>query len=127
MWLCVTMTIRPSSSGDGLVGSSDPSGTDGSWLMVASVVRCSWSTAGRRAGRHSSVSVRPPEQGHSLPSVRTMSPRCDLVLPCRNEAAALPAVLVDVPADFGVIVVDNGSDDGTADVAAGLGARVVVE
>jgi glycosyltransferase involved in cell wall biosynthesis len=32
-----------------------------------------------------------------------------------------------VPDGFTVIVVDNGSRDGTADVARGLGARVVVE
>jgi glycosyltransferase involved in cell wall biosynthesis len=56
-----------------------------------------------------------------------MASRCDLVLPCRDEAAALPTVLAAVPSDFGVIVVDNGSTDGTASVATGLGARVVPE
>jgi len=52
---------------------------------------------------------------------------CDLVLPCRDEAPALAALLARVPDEFAVIVVDNGSRDGTAAVAAGLGARVVVE
>ena len=52
---------------------------------------------------------------------------CDLVLPCRDEAPALAALLCRVPAEFSVVVVDNGSRDGTAEVAAGLGARVVVE
>ncbi len=52
---------------------------------------------------------------------------CDLVLPCRDEAAALAALLPRVPATFAVIVVDNGSVDGTAEVARRLGARVVVE
>jgi glycosyltransferase involved in cell wall biosynthesis len=52
---------------------------------------------------------------------------CDLVLPCRNEAGALPALLAEVPAGFPVIVVDNGSTDGTAEVARSLGARVVSE
>ncbi len=56
-----------------------------------------------------------------------MSPRCDLVLPCRDEAAALPTVIAAVPDGFHVIVVDNGSRDGTADVARALGARVVHE
>lgn len=56
-----------------------------------------------------------------------MSARCDLVIPCRDEAAALPALLAAVPRDLSVIVVDNGSRDGTADVARRLGARVVVE
>jgi glycosyltransferase involved in cell wall biosynthesis len=52
---------------------------------------------------------------------------CDLVIPCRDEAAALPGVLALVPDGIGVIVVDNGSSDGTADVATALGARVVHE
>lgn len=50
-----------------------------------------------------------------------------MILPCRDEAAALPALLALVPEGFGVIVVDNGSSDGTADVARTCGARVVVE
>ncbi len=54
-------------------------------------------------------------------------PTCDLVFPCRDEAAALPALLARVPAGFGVIVVDNGSTDGTAEVAGSLGALVVPE
>ncbi|PKH40742.1 Glycosyl transferase family 2 [Nocardioides alpinus] len=54
-------------------------------------------------------------------------PTCDLVLPCRDEAAALRDLLPRVPDAFSVIVVDNGSRDGTADVARSLGARVVTE
>ncbi len=52
---------------------------------------------------------------------------CDLILPCRDEAPALRELLPRVPSAFDVLVVDNGSADGTADVAAGLGARVVRE
>ncbi|TDO52883.1 glycosyl transferase family 2 [Kribbella sp. VKM Ac-2571] len=49
----------------------------------------------------------------------------DLVLPCLNEAAALPWVLERLPPGVRAIVVDNGSIDGSADVAARLGATVV--
>ncbi len=52
---------------------------------------------------------------------------CDLILPCRDEAAALRVLLPRVPAGFTVVVVDNGSSDGTPEVAAALGARVVRE
>jgi glycosyltransferase involved in cell wall biosynthesis len=52
---------------------------------------------------------------------------CDLVIPCRDEAAALPAVLARLPVGVRAIVVDNGSSDGTAEVAAQLGAVVVDE
>lgn len=53
--------------------------------------------------------------------------RCDLVLPCRDEAAALTTLLPTVPERFHVIVVDNGSRDRTAAVARELGATVVTE
>lgn len=49
----------------------------------------------------------------------------DLVLPCLNEAAALPWVLGRLPAGVRAIVVDNGSTDGSADVAHSYGALVV--
>jgi glycosyltransferase involved in cell wall biosynthesis len=52
---------------------------------------------------------------------------CDLVLPCRDEAPALRELLPRVPAGFGVVVVDNGSTDGTGQVARAHGARVVTE
>ncbi len=54
-------------------------------------------------------------------------PICDVVIPCRDEAAALPLVLSAVPEGWRVIVVDNGSSDGTGDVARSLGAVVVDE
>lgn len=51
----------------------------------------------------------------------------DLVLPCLNEAAALPWVLDRVPRGWRPIVVDNGSTDGSAALARRLGAHVVAE
>jgi len=57
----------------------------------------------------------------------TTAPTCDLVLPCLDEAAALVDLLPRVPDGLAVLVVDNGSTDGTGEVARSLGARVVVE
>ncbi|MEV8268401.1 glycosyltransferase family 2 protein [Microbacterium sp. NPDC076911] len=51
----------------------------------------------------------------------------DLVLPCLNEAGALPWVLSRVPDGYRAIVVDNGSTDGSADVAREAGATVIAE
>ena len=51
----------------------------------------------------------------------------DLVLPCLNEAKALPWVLSRVPRGYRAIVVDNGSVDGSAEVARAAGATVIVE
>lgn len=56
-----------------------------------------------------------------------MTAVCDLVLPCRDEGPALRDLLPRIPAEFSVIVVDNGSSDDTAEVAAAFGARVVTE
>ncbi|NKQ58425.1 glycosyltransferase family 2 protein [Amycolatopsis sp. K13G38] len=53
--------------------------------------------------------------------------RTDVVLPCLDEAAALPSVLAGLPGHCQAIVVDNGSTDGSPDIAAGLGAKVVHE
>jgi glycosyltransferase involved in cell wall biosynthesis len=49
----------------------------------------------------------------------------DLVLPCLNEAEALPWVLARVPDGVRAIVVDNGSRDGSAQLARSLGATVI--
>lgn len=51
----------------------------------------------------------------------------DVVLPVLNEAAALPALLAAMPPGYRPIVVDNGSTDGSGDLARSLGARVVDE
>jgi glycosyltransferase involved in cell wall biosynthesis len=51
----------------------------------------------------------------------------DVILPCLNEASALPWVLERMPDGFRPIVVDNNSTDGSGEVARRLGATVVTE
>lgn len=55
------------------------------------------------------------------------APTVEVILPVLDEALALPWVLGRFPAGFEPIVVDNGSCDGSAELAARLGARVVLE
>jgi glycosyltransferase involved in cell wall biosynthesis len=50
-----------------------------------------------------------------------------VVIPCRDEADALPGVLAAIPPGYHALVVDNGSTDATAAVALARGARVVSE
>jgi glycosyltransferase involved in cell wall biosynthesis len=51
----------------------------------------------------------------------------DVILPALDEAEAIPRVLAAIPAGYRAIVVDNGSTDDTAAVAASWGATVVNE
>jgi glycosyltransferase involved in cell wall biosynthesis len=58
--------------------------------------------------------------------------RYAVLIPARNEAAALPHLFealghLGPDGPWRTVVVDNGSSDGTADVARGLGAEVVDE
>jgi glycosyltransferase involved in cell wall biosynthesis len=50
-----------------------------------------------------------------------------VVLPVLNEREALPWVLSRMPAGYEPIVVDNGSSDGSGELARQLGAQVVSE
>src|SRR5215475_8778157 len=49
----------------------------------------------------------------------------DVILPCLNEAGALPALLSRMIPRYRAIVADNGSTDGSARIAADHGATVV--
>ncbi|MET7289335.1 glycosyltransferase family 2 protein [Streptomyces sp. NPDC005573] len=66
-----------------------------------------------------------------MKTVTTSSPSSttgvDVVLPCLDEAEALPWVLERIPAGWTALVVDNGSTDGSAEIARSLGATVVHE
>jgi len=56
---------------------------------------------------------------------RVSDPVLDIVLPCLNEAEALPWVLDRIPDGMRAVVVDNGSTDGSAELARDGGALVV--
>jgi glycosyltransferase involved in cell wall biosynthesis len=49
----------------------------------------------------------------------------DVILPCLNEAEALPWVLSRMPEGFRALVVDNASTDDSAAIASRHGAQVV--
>jgi len=51
----------------------------------------------------------------------------DVILPVLDEVEALPLVLAAFPSGYEPLVVDNGSSDGSAQLARRLGARVVTE
>ena len=51
----------------------------------------------------------------------------EVILPVLDEAESIPGVVAAMPVGFAPLVVDNGSRDGSAQVAASCGARVVHE
>ena len=51
----------------------------------------------------------------------------DVILPVLDEAEAIPRVVGAMPVGYRPIVVDNGSTDGSGEIAAELGAEVVRE
>ena len=55
--------------------------------------------------------------------------RVSVIIPTHNEAQAIGRVLADLPPDLAteVIVVDSNSSDGTPEIAASMGARVLQE
>src|SRR5262252_2616172 len=55
--------------------------------------------------------------------------RVSVIIPTHNEAQSIGHVLGDLPCDLvsEVVVVDSNSNDGTPEIAAGMGARVVQE
>lgn len=51
----------------------------------------------------------------------------DVVVPVLDEAGILPWVLGRMPSGCEAVVVDNGSTDGSGEIARGLGARLIRE
>ncbi|HEV7887162.1 MAG TPA: glycosyltransferase [Acidimicrobiales bacterium] len=119
-------------------------GGHGHWTETERWVPCIWWGAGVPAGpRRHEVSildvaatvahragVRAPERsvGACLlcrsEAVAVDGPKV-VVFPVHDEASSLARVLARVPEGYEVVVVDDGSTDGSAAVAAALGAHVV--
>lgn len=82
------------------------------------------------SGRRSGISTFPKHGKFQGKWDSTGDPlRVDVVVPALNEAGAIASVVARVPRPFvrSVVVVDNGSTDGTGDLAREAGAQVVVE
>ncbi len=83
-----------------------------------------WRGGGRRR-RGGELSLDPVRQDFS----NERPVRVSVIIPTRNEASAIGRVLADIPAGLvtEVVVVDSNSNDGTAEIAAKMGARVIHE
>jgi hypothetical protein len=121
----------PDLAGSALGGSADSSAPGGS----AGQGRVGVALAARWAAGEllADVSLPGDRPGDPLPDGAAAGagvpggPIAEVVLPCLDEAAALPYVLSRLPAGYRAIVVDNGSSDGSAEIAGRLGAQVVHE
>ncbi|MFK7696657.1 glycosyltransferase [Paenibacillus sp. HJGM_3] len=88
------------------------------WILLLLVVGC---LCGFLLFRQNTLTVAPP----SNPGQRRLS----VIIPARNEALNLPALLASLRSQtmrpYEIIVVDDGSEDGTGAVAASYGVKVV--
>ena len=99
------------------------------YIVAAVVIGGGWALRERRrrAQLEGSASGTSAAAVPALIPAAQPRPLVDVVLPCLDEAAALPYMLERLPDGYRAIVVDNGSTDGSAEIAAGLGAHVVSE
>lgn len=126
-WLAVAASISLGTAWSAVTGAHQPDLQVGYGLGLAAVLAA---TAVRRiaARRNDSRPAVPRERTTTVTGATAEpAPAVDVVLPCLDEAAALPYILSRMPEGYRAIVVDNGSADGSAQIAAGLGALVVHE
>ena len=71
-------------------------------------------------------------RGSSIPNIDSMEPEVSIVMPCLNEARTLATCIKKAQLflkEHGisgeVIVADNGSTDGSVEIAENLNARIV--
>lgn len=69
-----------------------------------------------------------PQKDFHLPD-NLKATTVDILIPARNEAEALPHLIAEIDRNLirNILVVDNGSHDGTANIAQKLGCKVVKE
>lgn len=98
--------------------------------IVGSFARCPGACGGARGaalgcGRAAGATA----SGFALVVIERNPVRVSVIIPTYNEAQAIGHVLADLPSDLAteVIVVDSNSSDGTAEIAAKMGARVLRE
>jgi hopene-associated glycosyltransferase HpnB len=92
------------------------------WVYLVAAHGGFWRTGQRLPPPRPATAARPATAG------RPAWPAVVAVVPARNEADSLPGTLPallaqDYPGEFRVFAVDDGSDDGTAAVAAELGEK----
>ena len=73
------------------------------------------------------ITAGAPDPRRRLKAMESSGTEIDVVLPVLDEAQAIPGVLDALPDGFRPIVVDNGSTDGSGDIARDRGAEVVTE
>lgn len=132
-WLAVAASISTATIWHDVTGVPLPNLRAGYGVALAVVLAA---TAARRIARHRRRN-RPaiPALPHERTTVDALhafddldeQPLVDVVFPCLDEAAALPYIMSRMPDGYRAIVVDNGSTDDSAHIAAGLGAVVVHE
>src|ERR1041385_6263532 len=101
-------------------------GVSAGWIPAARLLPAP--RGAQEAGGHAGRAGHRPGDSGSIPAM----PRTLVVqIPCHNEEATLPGVLADLPSSIpGIgriipLIIDDGSTDGTAAVARGLGAEVL--
>lgn len=81
------------------------------------------------------IAIRSERHYRSLPSIEVELPNdplpaLSIIVPARDEAANMPALLdslcaLHYPGPLEIIVVDDGSEDGTGEIARSYGVRIV--
>jgi hopene-associated glycosyltransferase HpnB len=109
------------------------------WIYLVAAHGGFWLTGQRlpriiegRAPAGASEAIARSASAEALPSGAGTWPDVVAIVPARNEASILPETLdtllaQDYPGRFRVVVVDDHSDDGTGEVAAGLGTKAAAD